>query len=175
VVKKKKNFTCCFTKAASKSVMPLHTLNRNGVQKSGADISKDNVTLFSEIFSKRVYCSLADSESSDTSNSQTCGAHMCLRVGTTAYSDAHKTHTPPFNVGPDEGTEFLSSYCNLGGPGKPYSVKRLTTDWTVRGSNPRIGEISRTRPGLPCGQPSLLYKGYRFFNPLAYTAGCETG
>ena len=36
------------------------------------------------------------------------------------------------------------------------SVQRHATDWTVR-------EIFRTRPGQPCGPPSLVYNGYRVF------------
>ena len=35
--------------------------------------------------------------------------------------------------------------------------------WTVRGSNPRGGEIFRTCPDRPWGPPSLLYNGYRVF------------
>jgi hypothetical protein len=42
-------------------------------------------------------------------------------------------------------------------------VWRLTTDWTVWGSNPGGGEIFRTRPDRPWGPPSLLYNGYRLF------------
>jgi hypothetical protein len=40
------------------------------------------------------------------------------------------------------------------------SVWRMTTSWTVRGSNSGGGEIFRTRPDRP---PSLLYNGYRVF------------
>jgi hypothetical protein len=47
---------------------------------------------------------------------------------------------------------------------------RLATGWTVRGSNPIGGEIFRTRPDRPWGQPSLLYNGYRVF-PGGKTAG----
>jgi len=43
------------------------------------------------------------------------------------------------------------------------SVQRLTTGWTVRGSNPGEGEIFRTSPDRFWGPPSLLYKGYRVF------------
>ena len=43
------------------------------------------------------------------------------------------------------------------------SIKRLATDWTVRGSNPGEGEIFRTCPDRPWGPPSLLYNGYRVF------------
>ena len=35
--------------------------------------------------------------------------------------------------------------------------------WTVRGSNPGVGEIFCTCPDRPCGPPSLLYNGYRIF------------
>ena len=43
------------------------------------------------------------------------------------------------------------------------SVQRLATGWTVRGSNPGVGEIFRTCPDPPWGPPNLLYNGYRFF------------
>ena len=43
------------------------------------------------------------------------------------------------------------------------SVQRLTTGWTVRGSNPGGGEIFRTCPDRPWGPSSLLYNGYWFF------------
>jgi hypothetical protein len=46
------------------------------------------------------------------------------------------------------------------GAGTAQSVWRLATGWTVRGSNPGGGEISRTRPDRPWGPPSLLYNGY---------------
>ena len=42
------------------------------------------------------------------------------------------------------------------------SVQRLTTGWTVRGSNPGGGEIF-THPDRPWGPPSLPYNGYRVF------------
>jgi len=38
---------------------------------------------------------------------------------------------------------------------------QLATGWTVRGSNPGGGEVSRTRRERPWGPPSLLYNGYR--------------
>jgi len=43
------------------------------------------------------------------------------------------------------------------------SVKQLATSWTVRGSNPGVGEIFRTRPDRSCGPPSLLHNGYCIF------------
>ena len=43
------------------------------------------------------------------------------------------------------------------------SVQRLTTGWTVRGSNPGGGEVFRTCPDRPWGPPSLLCNGYRVF------------
>jgi hypothetical protein len=49
-------------------------------------------------------------------------------------------------------------------------VLRLATDWTVRGSNPGVGENFRTRPDRPWGPPSLLYNGYRVF-PGSKAAG----
>jgi hypothetical protein len=44
-----------------------------------------------------------------------------------------------------------------------YSVWRLATGWTVRGSNPGGGEIFRIYRNRPCGPPNLLYNGYRVF------------
>jgi len=43
------------------------------------------------------------------------------------------------------------------------SVKQLAKGRTVRGSNPDVGDIFRTRPDRPWGPPSLLYSGYRDF------------
>ena len=43
------------------------------------------------------------------------------------------------------------------------SVYRLTTGWTVRGSNPSKGEIFRTCPDRPWGPPIVLYNRYRVF------------
>jgi hypothetical protein len=40
---------------------------------------------------------------------------------------------------------------------------RLTTGWTVRGSNPGGSEIFRTCPDRPWGPTSLLYNGYQVF------------
>jgi hypothetical protein len=37
------------------------------------------------------------------------------------------------------------------------------TGWTIRGSNPGGGEISRTGPDRSGGPPSLLYSRYRVF------------
>ena len=46
------------------------------------------------------------------------------------------------------------------------SVQRLTTGWTVRGSNPGGGEIFRTCLDRPWGSLSLLYNAYRSFPGL---------
>ena len=43
------------------------------------------------------------------------------------------------------------------------SVQRLTTGWTVRGSNPGGARFS-THPDRPWGPPSLLYNAYRVFH-----------
>jgi len=43
------------------------------------------------------------------------------------------------------------------------SVQRLSTGWTVWGSNPGGGKIFPTCPDPPQGPPSLLYNGYRVF------------
>jgi len=48
--------------------------------------------------------------------------------------------------------------------GRAQPVQRLAMGWTVRGSNPGGGEISRTCPDLPWSPPSLLYNGYRVFS-----------
>ena len=42
-----------------------------------------------------------------------------------------------------------------------FTLKRLATGWTVRGSNAGGGDIFRTRPDFPWVPPSLLYNGYR--------------
>ena len=47
--------------------------------------------------------------------------------------------------------------------GIAQSVWQLATGWTVRGLDPGGGEIFRTCPDRPWGQPSLLYNGYRVF------------
>jgi len=44
------------------------------------------------------------------------------------------------------------------------SVQRLTMDWAIVGSNPKGGDVYRTRPGLPLGPPSLVYNGCRVFS-----------
>jgi len=44
--------------------------------------------------------------------------------------------------------------------GIAQAVKRLATNWRVRGSNPNGGEAFRTRPEWPWGPPSLD-EGYR--------------
>ena len=41
------------------------------------------------------------------------------------------------------------------------SIQRLTTGWTIRGSNPDGARFS-ARPDRPRGPSSLLYNGYRF-------------
>jgi len=43
--------------------------------------------------------------------------------------------------------------------------------WTVRGSNPERGEIFRTRPDRPWGQPSFLYNKYRVSFPWVKRLG----
>jgi hypothetical protein len=41
----------------------------------------------------------------------------------------------------------------------------IATSWTLRGSNPGVGEIFRTRLDRPWGSPNLLYNGYRVSFP----------
>jgi len=58
----------------------------------------------------------------------------------------------------------FSGYQNVNlGAGIAHSVYILSKGWMVRGSNPRGGEIFRTRPDRPWGPHSLLYIGYRIF------------
>ena len=47
------------------------------------------------------------------------------------------------------------------------SVQRLATGWTVRGSNPGVGEILRIRPDRSWGLRNPLYIGYRVFGGKA--------
>jgi hypothetical protein len=55
-------------------------------------------------------------------------------------------------------------YCILLYVGRlAQSVWRLTTSWTVRGSNPGGDEIFSGCPDRSWGPPSLLYNGYRVF------------
>jgi hypothetical protein len=57
---------------------------------------------------------------------------------------------------------FSFLFCPLLGP-VAQSVQRLTTGWTVRGSNPGGARFS-ARPDWPWCRPSLLYNGYRVFH-----------
>ena len=54
------------------------------------------------------------------------------------------------------------------------SVQRLTTGWTVPGSNPGGARFS-TRPDRPWGPPSLLYNGCRVFPGGKVRPGCAAG
>ena len=45
--------------------------------------------------------------------------------------------------------------------GIAQSVQRISTGWTVRGSNPLEGEIFLIRPDQPWGPLSLIYNGYQ--------------
>jgi hypothetical protein len=56
-------------------------------------------------------------------------------------------------------------------PGIAQSVWRLATSWTVRGSNPGVGEIFRTRPDRLYRSSSFLYNGYRVSFPGSKAAG----
>jgi hypothetical protein len=51
--------------------------------------------------------------------------------------------------------------CSVGRVAQP--VYRLTTGWTVRGSNSDWSEIFHACPDRPSCPPSLLYNGYRVF------------
>jgi hypothetical protein len=84
----------------------------------------------------------------------------------------HSVHTKPVNV---YIFSSIRTTCStlvildlvillvLGVSRVAQSVYRLTTGWTVRGSNPGEGEISRTCADRPWAPPSLLYSGYRVF------------
>jgi hypothetical protein len=52
-----------------------------------------------------------------------------------------------------------------------YIYLRLAMGWTVRGSNPGGGEIFSTRPDLPWGLPSFLYKRIPSLIPGGKAAG----
>ena len=52
-------------------------------------------------------------------------------------------------------------YCPSMVAGIAHSVYRLSTGWTVRGSNPGGGEIFRAGVGRPRGPHRLPYSGYR--------------
>jgi hypothetical protein len=56
---------------------------------------------------------------------------------------------------------FLLDHACDGWAGIAYSVQRLATGWTARGSNPSGGDIYSTRPDWSWGPRSLLYNGYR--------------
>ena len=60
-------------------------------------------------------------------------------------------------------SHFVQVSRRNGWAGVAQSVQRLATGWTVRGSNPRGGEIFLTSLDRPWGPPSLLYSGYRLF------------
>ena len=53
----------------------------------------------------------------------------------------------------------------------PYSVQRLATGWTVRGSKTGGGEVFRTRLDWPWCPPSPLYNGYRISFPVISRSG----
>ena len=92
-----------------------------------------------------------------------------------AHSDARKVNLFPFRTSSRRSTTENRSGSSLSqdtvcglilwqvGSRMGQSLQRLATGWTVRGSNPGGGEIFRTSPHLPWGQPSLLYNGYRVF------------
>jgi len=51
------------------------------------------------------------------------------------------------------------------------AISAVGTVWTVRGSNPRGGEIFLTRPDRPWGPTSLLYNGCQVSFPGVKRAG----
>jgi hypothetical protein len=62
--------------------------------------------------------------------------------------------------------------------GKEYtlcssSLRRLATDWTVRGPNPGGRQIFRTLLGRPWSQPSLQYKGNQVSSPGVKRSECD--
>ena len=64
--------------------------------------------------------------------------------------------------------KLLQLYFTIGkqynvGPGSSVSIATELRVWTVRGSNPGVGEIFRTCPDRSWGPTSLLYNEYRVF------------
>jgi hypothetical protein len=68
---------------------------------------------------------------------------------------------------------LLHHYMNISGPGSSVGIVTSYTGWTVWGSNPGKGEIFRTCPDWPWGQPSLLYNGYLVFPGGKERPGCD--
>jgi hypothetical protein len=58
------------------------------------------------------------------------------------------------------------------GPGSSVSIV-MATDWKVQGLKTGGGEIFRTSPDQPWGQPSLLYSGYWVFPKGKEQPGCD--
>ena len=58
---------------------------------------------------------------------------------------------------------ICNCHCEDEWAGIAQSVQQLATGWTVRGSNPGVGDIFRTRPDRPWSPPTLLYNGYWVF------------
>jgi hypothetical protein len=66
-------------------------------------------------------------------------------------------------------------FITISGPGSSVGIAtRLATGWTVQGSNPGGGEISRTCPDRPWSPPRLLYDGYRVFLEVRKRPGYDS-
>jgi hypothetical protein len=69
----------------------------------------------------------------------------------------------------------ISCPCRESRPGRRKLIRLVSTGpgtgWTVRGSNPGGGDISRTLPDRSWGRPSLLDNGYRVFSPWVKRPG----
>ena len=83
-----------------------------------------------------------------------------LRMLTLAWPVCHRTYGEYFCKFINRQWRVVQNcICVCMWAGIAHLVKRLATGWTVRGSNPSVGEIFRTSPDRPLVPPSLLYSG----------------
>jgi hypothetical protein len=102
------------------------------------------------------------------------GKHDCTHFTSgkqlTGHSSTKLMHNSPLPKSAAEActsvrNPFLYLLTNALCAGTAYSVYRLTTGWTVRGSNSGARKIVRTHPERPWGPPGLLYNAYRVSFP----------
>ena len=88
-----------------------------------------------------------------------------IQASSSTYIAFYILCTRNFNYGKKTRDIKLTTDVYLG-PGQ-----RLTTPWTVRGSNPSGGEIFRNLPDRSSRPPSLLCNGYRVFSGCKAAGG----